>query len=93
MKRVCIVIILAPLASVAYADVIYDDQTYNYYDTYAEISISSGEGRKAADDFEVEGFYVLESIRVWVTAWAPADMLVEVFDNSGTGPGDEVLYT
>ncbi len=86
MKIVCIVIILAPLASVAYADVIYDDQTYDYDETYTGLSIWGGPGYETADDFEVEGYWTLELVRVWFTYHGEHDIRVDIFSN---GPDDE----
>ena len=90
MKRVCIVIILAPLASVAYADVIYDEQTYNYDEMYIPPLVGP-EGYKVADDFETDGSWVLEVIKVWLVAQVPGDVLVEIFADSGDGPDDDNL--
>ena len=87
MKRVCIVIILAPLASVAYGDVIYDGQTYNYDETTGIRSISGADGIETADDFEVGGYWTLELVRVWFGyGGEQADIRVDIFSN---GPGDE----
>ncbi len=81
MKKACIVIILVPLASVAYADVIYDDQTYNYINTETIFSIWGDRGDETADDFETTEDWTLEPVRFWLFYTGEQNIRVDIFSN------------
>jgi hypothetical protein len=68
--------------------VIYDDQTY--YTSLLTAGFVITAPSKVADDFEVDGDWTLEMIRVWLLG-AYCDTLVEVFGDSGAGPDDADL--
>ncbi len=87
MKKVYIVTIAASLTLTVYADVIYDEQTYDYDETYTGSSIWY-ERYETADDFEVEGYWTLEMVRVWLFYSGEQDIRVDIFSNgAGDKPG------
>jgi hypothetical protein len=93
MRGIIIFIIGVSAISAAFPDVIYDEQTYNYDEMYIPPLVGP-EGYKVADDFETDGDWLLELIKVWLVAPAPGDVLVELFADSGAGPDDgNVLFS
>jgi hypothetical protein len=81
MRKVYIVTIAASLTLTVYADVIYDEQTYNYEETYNGLSIWGEVGYETADDFEVEGYWTLELVRAWLVYAGEQDIRVDIFGN------------
>jgi hypothetical protein len=81
----------------AYADVIYDEQTYDYWETYTRYSIWGEAGYETADDFEVEGYWTLELVRVWLCYSGEQDIRVDIFSNGadnkpGSPPPGDLYY-
>jgi len=93
MKSLIIVVTTVSLATVVYADVIYDDQTYIYSSLTSGFSIYPP--HKVADDFEVDADWTLDINRVWLlTNDGSADMLVEILGDGGSGPDEgDVLFS
>jgi hypothetical protein len=87
MKKVCIVTMMTFLPLTIYADVIYNEQTYDYDETYNGSSIWY-ESYETADDFEVEGFWTLEMVRVWLFYSGEQDIRVDIFSNISDGGPD-----
>jgi hypothetical protein len=91
MKQLSIIITAVSLATGVYADVIYDDQAYeggwypNGYSIWGEADY------EPADDFETAAYWTLEMVRFWVLQGSSFDIRVDIFDDSGAGPGN-VLY-
>jgi hypothetical protein len=81
MKLIGLAVITGFLASVAYADVIYDEQTYDYDDVGNGLSIWGEPGYETADDFEVEGYWTLEVVRVWLFYTGEQNIRVDIFSN------------
>jgi len=81
VNKLYIFTILASSALPAYADVIYDEQTYNYGETDNGCTIWGEAGYESADDFEVEGFWTLEMVRVWLFYSGEQDIRVDIFSN------------
>jgi hypothetical protein len=75
-------------------EVIYDGQTYDFDEIYGGFNITSPT-YKLADDFEVDDDWRLEVNKVWISSNdGPADIIVEIFADSGDGPDDDdVLFT
>jgi len=80
MKLIVVALIGVLVAFAAFADVIYDEQTYDYGNTGGGISIWY-ELWETADDFEVEGFWTLEMVRVWLFYSGEQDIRVDIFSN------------
>jgi hypothetical protein len=72
-------------------DEIYDDQSYYGNDWTNGYSIWGDEGLETADDFETTAYWTLEMVRFWVKAYATQDIRIDIFDDSGTGPGATVF--
>jgi len=72
-----------------YRTVIYDDQTYDYGNVLQGFAVYTP--YKTADDFEVYDYWYLENIIAWLFSNEPADILVEIFGDSGDGPDENNL--
>ena len=72
-------------------DVIYDDQTLDLDAWWNAYSIYGANGYEPADDFETTADSTLEMVRFWVMQGNGFDIRVDIFDDSGAGPGS-VLY-
>jgi hypothetical protein len=88
MKGLSIAVIVVSLAATVYADVIYEDQTYDYYACSNAYPIYGD--YETADDFETTAYWTLETVKFWAIAGVSGgdrDMQVDIFDDSGAGPG------
>jgi len=91
MKKLGLLTIVVSVATAVYADVIYDDQTYNPYVTWNAYSIHGGYGYETADDFETAADWTLEMVRFWVIYSGTYNIRVDIFDDSGAGPGSPLF--
>jgi hypothetical protein len=91
LKTIFFSIIGFTIATSVYADVIYDDQ--NYYDNtwFDGYSIYGDDGYETADDFETTADWNLEVIRFWDLWGHSFDIRVDIFDDSGAGPGTNIF--
>jgi hypothetical protein len=92
MERLGLLITALSLATAVCADVIYDDQTYNPYVTWNAYSIHGGNGYETADDFETTADWTLEMVRFWVIYSGIYDVRVDIFNDSGAGPGTPLFH-
>jgi hypothetical protein len=97
MKQLSILIIAVSLATGVYADVIYDDQTFDYGGTEDAFTIWGEGGYETADDFEVDSNWTLEFVRVWIAYTGEQDIRVDIFSNGaddkpGTPPPGDFYY-
>jgi hypothetical protein len=81
----------------AFADVIYNEQTYDYEETDNGFSIWGEGGYEMADDFEVECCWNLEMVRVWLFYSGEQDIRVDIFSNGaddkpGAPPPGDLYY-
>jgi hypothetical protein len=106
MRGISLLIIIMPLGFVVSADVIYDEQTYNYDDTINALSIYGLAGYETADDFETTENWTLELVKVWLHLFGgpySTNIRVDVFEDTGNGPGkalfgeevpaDDIMWT
>jgi hypothetical protein len=87
MERLGLLIIAVSVATAVYADVIYDEQSYYGNDWSTGFSIWGDEGWETADDFETTADCTLEMVRFWVLYYGQQNIRVDIFDDSGAGPG------
>jgi hypothetical protein len=90
MRGIIILIIAVFSIPAAFADIIYDEQTYNYDDTINALSIYGPLGYETADDFETNEDWTLELVKVWFITWGGAhdtSIRVDIFEDTGGGPG------
>jgi hypothetical protein len=89
MKKLGLLIIVSVLVIAVYAEVIYDDQTYDYDETVSGFSIYGAEGNETADDFETTQDWTLEMVRFWLFYTGEQDIRVDIFSNSGGQPAGD----
>jgi hypothetical protein len=87
MERLSLTIILIILVTSVYADVIYDDQNYYDHTWWNAYSIYGAYGYETADDFETTADWTVEMVRFWLLWGSHYNIRVDIFDDSGTGPG------
>jgi hypothetical protein len=81
MRGIVIFIIIAVFSiAAAFADIIYDEQTYDYDDVGNGSSIWY-EICESADDFELAGYWDLEMVRVWLFYSGEQDVRIDIFSN------------
>jgi hypothetical protein len=91
MKKLGLLIIVSFLVTAVYADVIYDDQTFDWGATWNGFSIYAGNGYETADDFETAEDWTLETICFWELWSSQHNIRVHIFSDSAGAPGS-VLY-
>ncbi len=91
MERLGLLIIAIFLATAVYADVIYDDQTFDWSETSDGYSIYGGNGYEVADDFETTEDWTLEMIRFWKFYPSQHNIRVDIFGDSRMGPGSALF--
>jgi hypothetical protein len=77
----------------AFADVIYDEQTLDWGNTWNGFTINGEYGFETADDFETTDDWTLEMVRFWVFTYNPPnnDIRVDIFEDTGYRPGTPVF--
>jgi hypothetical protein len=91
LKRIGFLIIGFAIATSVYADVIYDDQAFESGASWNAYSIHGGYGYETADDFETTADWTLEMVTFWVIYYGTFDVRVDIFDDSGAGPGTNLF--
>ena len=87
MERLGLLIIAVSSAAAVYADVIYDDQNYYDHTWWNAYSIYGAYGYETADDFKTTVDCTLEMVRFWFLWGDYQDIRVDIFEDSGAGPG------
>jgi len=92
MKRLSLLITVVFVGIAAYADAIYDEQTFDYDETWNGYSIYGADGYETADDFETTEDWNLEMIRFWKFYDSQHNIRVDIFGDSGAGPGSILFH-
>jgi hypothetical protein len=88
MRRLSIALTAVLLATAVYADVIYDDQTYDFVYLANGLSIYGALNYESADDFIPDDDVTVNEIVIWLSG-QNIDLRVDWFEGSSSGPGDD----
>jgi hypothetical protein len=98
MRGIIILIIAVFSIPAAFADIIYDEQTYNSEETWNFYSIYGGYLYETADDFETTDDWTLNLVRFWILTGIynfgntpNLDIRVDVFEDASGYPGGIVF--